>query len=437
MDADDSKASAEQGQAAATAHLQHLPPISLAMSFHHNYPQQNPPGRLHRPLVSLPTHTAVAYSDTPCLGQPKHVTAQSVHRTPGCSLNLGQSSLAGAFWKAQATLCHAGMQLTAEWLSSEQADSLAQQLLGLWKEQGPGGPICFTWTDWLQNDALPFLGVTDTLLLTFDPHAVPAAEGDPDSLAAGEHLLEPCQQAAEPAAGSKPSADSLQSSGTVGQRLPHSNACQDASGSALTPRRGHLSSRQRADTPGAGIASAATSKQALQTSSGGEPGSQSSASNSDARRSGRRKHRGNSHRSPAQGLDPCAAAWQPQDSREAASLAIDPQPSHSLQKKALLPSQQTEQVAPATSAASPAAVHLNGRAKLSENTSSTHTAARDREDACHEPDPADSLAGCSSTAAASQPVSSKSDLERVVELYMHLTAYSKSRERELFQEASP
>ncbi len=438
---DDSKASAEEGPAAATAHLQHLPPICLAMSFYDTYPQQDPPGRLHRPVVLLQSRLAEVYSDTPCLSLPKHVTAQSVHHTPGCWLISEQSSLL----TAQATLSHAGMLLTAEWLSSEQADSLAQQLLGLWKEQGPGGPVCFTWTDWLQNDALPFLGVTDTLLLTFDSHAVPAAEVSEASLAAGEHRLklsQSSQQASEPIAGSKPSADSLPSNGSASQSLPYSIACQTAPGSAHMAKISHADSRQHADTPSADSVSTASGKPALQTGSGGEPGSQSSASHLVARRPGRRKLRGRPQTSSAKGLDPSAAAWQPQDGLEGSSLpklAPDQQRRHGSQKQGPEASEPAKQVlsAAAAATASPATAHLNGGAKLPENASSMQKGAKNGGGGYVETEPANSQAAGSSAAGASQPVSSRSDLERVVQLYMHLTAYSKSRERELFQEASP
>ena len=59
---------------------------------------------------------------------------------------------------------HAGAQLSAEWLSKGQQRSLgaaAGQLVA--GQQGLGGPICFSWIDWLQNDALPFLGITERL----------------------------------------------------------------------------------------------------------------------------------------------------------------------------------------------------------------------------------------------------------------------------------
>ena len=81
----------------------------------------------------------------------------------------------------------ADMHLSAEWLSRKQADTLAEQLQDLWREQGQGAPICFTWTDWIQNNALPFLGITERLLLTFNPHAAPVAAAAPQNSREREH----------------------------------------------------------------------------------------------------------------------------------------------------------------------------------------------------------------------------------------------------------
>lgn len=57
-------------------------------------------------------------------------------------------------------------QLAGEWLSSSQIAGLQQQLDRLWQEQGPGLPVGFVWIDWLQNEALQFLGLQDGLLLS-------------------------------------------------------------------------------------------------------------------------------------------------------------------------------------------------------------------------------------------------------------------------------
>ena len=339
------------------------------------------------------------------------------------------------------TPLHAGMRLTAEWLSKEQADSLAQQLLGLWKEQGPGCPVCFTWTDWLQNDALPFLGVTDTLLLTFDPRAVPATASSPLSLAAGEHRLNSHQgmhQACELDPHSKPSADSLQPNGSASEQSAHNTSCLQASGRTLTPSSSHKDNRHGPDAAGANSASVATGKQAARTGSQGELASESSASRQDARRPGRRRQRGGPQRGPA--LDPKAAAWQPPDGLEALSLpehSTEQQPSHCLQRRGLAHAQQSKQAVLYPVVARTPSPVVDGQAEGSENSSTAHNTAQDRENGSVEGEAEESVAAGSSTAGSSPPKTSGSDLERVVQLYMRLTAYSKGRERQLFQEASP
>lgn len=57
-------------------------------------------------------------------------------------------------------------QLISEWLTPAQVAVLLQQLDHLWEKQGPGLPIGFEWINWLQNEALEFLGLQDGLLLS-------------------------------------------------------------------------------------------------------------------------------------------------------------------------------------------------------------------------------------------------------------------------------
>lgn len=360
--------------------------------------------------------------------------------------NLWEEQHSICLLTTQATLLHADMQLTVEWLSTEQADSLTEKLLELWKEQGPGCPVCFTWTDWLQNEALQSLGITDVLLLTFDPHDTPAAGSSPHSLAAGGHRpvsSQVAKHASQPAAcsqpGCKPSADSLQSNGTVAQQLAHSSACQRAAGSALTPEIGVADSRQPADTPGVDSASMATSNHAAHTDLKGEPVSLSSAF--DAKRPGRLKQRGSPHRTQAMLLDPRAAAWQPSDNLEATSspqLATERQSIQRLQDEGHARAQQSKQAGPSSAVPhSSATVLLKGKAKLSDNSSGVPMSADIGGSGLAQTAPVECRVAGSSTAGASQAAIPGSELKRVVQLYLHLTAYSKSRERQLFQEASP
>ncbi|KAG2493664.1 hypothetical protein HYH03_008178 [Edaphochlamys debaryana] len=55
--------------------------------------------------------------------------------------------------------------LRAPWLRPGQAAALRTALLQLWDEQGPGGPVAWTWLEWLRMDALQALGLTRELLL--------------------------------------------------------------------------------------------------------------------------------------------------------------------------------------------------------------------------------------------------------------------------------
>ena len=247
------------------------------------------------------------------------------------------------------------------------------------------------------------------------------------------------KQAPQPAAcsqpGCKPTADSLQSSGPAGQQLAHSSACQKASGSALTPAISLADSGLAADTSRANSASMATGGQAAHTGFKEEPVSQSSAS--DAKRPGRRKQSGSPQRRPAKLLDASAAAWQPPEATSTSQPAAGRQPSHCLQGREHLHARQAEQTVPSPAARSSAAVLVNGKAELSDNPPGAHMSAGSRGNGFAETESSNSVAAGSSTADNSQPASPASELERVVQLYLHLTAYSKSRERQLFQEAGP
>ncbi|KAG2447213.1 hypothetical protein HYH02_007953 [Chlamydomonas schloesseri] len=52
------------------------------------------------------------------------------------------------------------LDIQALWLSEVQAAQLRAALLQQWSEAGPGGPISFTWVDWLRGEALAELGLT-------------------------------------------------------------------------------------------------------------------------------------------------------------------------------------------------------------------------------------------------------------------------------------
>lgn len=56
-------------------------------------------------------------------------------------------------------------RISATWLTSHQIQQLQQHLLDMWNAAS-GLPICYTWVDWLQQDALAYLGISDTLDLS-------------------------------------------------------------------------------------------------------------------------------------------------------------------------------------------------------------------------------------------------------------------------------
>jgi len=348
----------------------------------------------------------------------------------------------------------AGMMLSAEWLSREQADSLAQQLLELWKEQALGGPICFTWTDWLQNDALAFIGITDRLLLTFNPLEFPTAQSSHSSLAAEEHELhdpgqsaESEQSARELASCSKASADNMLSNGKLGQQLTDSSAGSTMPGKAVPSGTKEADSREPAGAQSTRSAQSASKTNGKHVAHiGGEESGAggSNARSSQHRRPGRRKQKDSLQSSPAKALDPKASVWQPPGGLKAASL---PEPStekasHPLQYR--MPSQAQQSGQKSSITKSSASVLPGSKAEQSHNSSSAQSSAEEREGECiesaaasatsREKESVDSVAADSSRLGTPQTQTSESDMERVVKLYMHLTAYSKSRQRELFQE---
>jgi hypothetical protein len=82
-------------------------------------------------------------------------------------------------------------RLSASWLAPTQGAALQQRLSQLWEEQGPGGPILYTWIDWLESSALQELGIASLLTLPEQPEelGIDAAEqlstDAPEQLAIG------------------------------------------------------------------------------------------------------------------------------------------------------------------------------------------------------------------------------------------------------------
>jgi len=71
-------------------------------------------------------------------------------------------------------------RINATWLTSHQVQQLQQHLLDMWNAAA-GLPICYTWVDWLQQDSLAYLGISDTLDLS--QFAAPGISNTPNQVA--------------------------------------------------------------------------------------------------------------------------------------------------------------------------------------------------------------------------------------------------------------
>ena len=315
--------------------------------------------------------------------------------------------------------------MSAEWLGSKQAEKLKQQLLALWQGQGPGSPICFIWTDWVQNYALSFLGITDTLLLTFDPHASAAAHGSsirwPDSSARHAPLGNGSSQPQSWASGSRRAEDGALQEGGVAALSGHLTECSLLEGSSSEQAIGRPGDSQETQASIAEGAKAHSQETQAQISAGQPPNGVQQA---------RRSHRNRGRLSPSMPLDPSASAWQPRSNAGAMPV---PASTPGLKQPAAVhepllqgaqhrqPRQYTESQSAARAGSS--SKHIDqehGRERASAMASSEERAG--------------SITGSSSRRERIQQHASRSDMERVAELYMDLVAFSKQRERALFQE---
>lgn len=102
------------------------------------------------------------------------------------------------------------LRLNAPWLTHQQLQQLQQHLLGMW-DDSPGLPICYTWVDWLQQDSLHHLGLSEAIDLSVFVPWSPSQESEqassaqscsscPDNdLAVASHHLHPtCDQLQSP-----------------------------------------------------------------------------------------------------------------------------------------------------------------------------------------------------------------------------------------------
>ncbi len=84
----------------------------------------------------------------------------------------------------------------AIWLAQHHVQALSEALLKQWAEQGPGGPIMFTWVDWLRSSALERLGLQRQLVITEElvsgpgPTAATATGAGPSTSSGTSQLLQ-------------------------------------------------------------------------------------------------------------------------------------------------------------------------------------------------------------------------------------------------------
>lgn len=80
------------------------------------------------------------------------------------------------------------LRLSAPWLTHQQLQQLQQHLLDMWSDS-PSLPICYTWVDWLQQDSLHHLGLSDAIdLSVFIPQSpVGASQQAPHTQSCSSH----------------------------------------------------------------------------------------------------------------------------------------------------------------------------------------------------------------------------------------------------------
>lgn len=352
------------------------------------------------------------------------------------------------------TLCqwycvHAGVQLSAEWLSRGQQSALVQQLDSLWREQGLGGPICFSWMDWLQNDALPFLGINERLLLTFMPHDSTLAHSFHDRTAAeAPRLLLPAQREqldSRALAHGKAAAGIVQTERQASQQLAgpanasragsnHLQSSQTNGVSHHAPDRQHIQ-HQHSQNSGS-----LTGGQAPQRDcKGRQTADDRAAERSSSGQLGTCKHRNRSQSHHGVPLNPKAHAWQPRDepgqrpgrvqaeqSQDEAAVPSGEQISHPEQAASAAGTAKLEGPAPATGMADadqplPASSHPG---ELAKPVSGIGTQGEHLE----------SMRPGSTASKSARSLDPSSDMEQIAKLFTRLAAYSKMRDRELFRE---
>ena len=290
-----------------------------------------------------------------------------------------------------------------------------QQLDSVWREQGLGGPICFSWIDWLQNDALPFLGITKRLLLAFTPHDPAPAQSSHERLAAETPRLPLPAQRMQPdivaSALHKADADMEQDERQAGQQRVGPAKASQASGASLqnnsmnrvshqAPHRQQMQHQHSRDS------GSLTEEQALQRDCQGRQRADNCAiewsSNMQLGMCERRSRPQSNH---GASLNPNAHAWQPCGMQSCA------EPHNA--------SEQGQGPGRLQAAQSPE------RAAVLEEPASAPGIQRDH---------SESVRAGSRAISPEQSLDSSSDMEQIAKLFTSLAAYSKMRDRELFRE---
>ena len=360
---------------------------------------------------------------------------------------------------------HAGAQLSAEWLSTGQRRALGQQLDALWREQGLGGPICFSWIDWLQHDVLPFLGITERLLLTFTSHD-PALVEDCHERAAAEAPRVPVPaERVQPDSGAlasdKAAAGIEQDEWQASQQLAGPASASQGGGACLQRSQMNRGShqapdRQQTQRPHFQDNGSLTEAKAPQREHRGrQTADDCAAEQSSTGQLGRWKHKSRSQSNHGTSLNPMAHAWRPNGVQSCLQSGA-----HAASDRGQGPGRLQAQQSP-DRAAVPAGeqrmqtlqpgqpVSGAGTAKLKSSASATGMAeaAQPLPASSHlgelkEPVPAPSTprefsghgrAGSRAT-SSEPPLDSSSDMEQVAKLFTRLAAYSKMRDRELYKE---
>ena len=291
-----------------------------------------------------------------------------------------------------------------------------QQLDTLWREQGLGGPVCFSWIDWLQNDALPFLGITERLLLTFTPHDPASAQSFPEGPAAeAPRLLLPAQPM-QPGGSALTAANMDQGERQANQRLVGSaKASQASDGSlqnnAMNGMSHQAPHRQQKKHQHSRDSGSLTEEQALwRDCQGRQRADDCAAGRSSNLQLDMCERRSRSQSSHGASLNPNAHAWQPRGMQS----CRQPEPqaaSEQGQGPGCLQAEQSHERA----------------AVLEEPVSAPGTQRDDSE----------SVRAGSRATSPEQLLDSLSDMEQIAKLYTRLATYSKMRDRELFKEVRP